>query len=95
MSWYIHTSKQLREDELPHELVVTSRDGSIEQVYVPERTLRVVYLVEISDELLEDWLPFGVYLHRETAEDCAESMRKVDDGVQCYARVTAMKVVDG
>ena len=35
MSWYIHTSKQLREDELPPELVVTNRNGSIEQAYVP------------------------------------------------------------
>lgn len=35
MSWYIHPSKQLREDELPPELVVTNRDGSIKQVYVP------------------------------------------------------------
>lgn len=35
MSWYIHPSKQLRDDELPPELVVTNRDGSIEQVYVP------------------------------------------------------------
>lgn len=95
MSWYIHPSKQLRDDELPPELVVTNRDGSIEQVYVPLRARRVVYLVEISDDLLEDWLPLAVYLHRETAEDCAESMRKVDGGVQCYARVTEMKVVDG
>lgn len=38
MSWYIHPSKQLRDDELPPELVVTNRDGSIEQVYVPEKT---------------------------------------------------------
>ena len=35
MSWYVHPSKQLRDDELPPELVVTNRDGSIEQVYVP------------------------------------------------------------
>lgn len=35
MSWYIHPSKQLRDDELPTELVVTNRDGSIEQAYVP------------------------------------------------------------
>lgn len=35
MSWYIHPSKQLRDDELPPELVVTNRDGSIEQAYVP------------------------------------------------------------
>lgn len=39
MSWYIHPSKQLRDDELPPELVVTNRDGSIEQVYVPETRL--------------------------------------------------------
>lgn len=53
-----------------------------------------IYLVEISDELLEDWLPFCVYLHKEAAEDCAASMRKVEDGVQCYAQVTEMRVVD-
>lgn len=35
MSWYVHPSRQLRDDELPPELVVTNRDGSIEQVYVP------------------------------------------------------------
>lgn len=35
MSWYVHPSKQLRDDELPPELVVTNRDGSIEQAYVP------------------------------------------------------------
>jgi hypothetical protein len=35
MSWYVHPSKQLRDDELPTELVVTNRDGSIEQAYVP------------------------------------------------------------
>ena len=35
MSWYVHPSKQLRDDELPPELVVTNRDGSVEQVYVP------------------------------------------------------------
>lgn len=58
-------------------------------------TCHTVYLVEISDELLEDWLPCNVYLHREAAEDRAKSMRKVEDGVQCYARVTEMKVVDG
>ena len=35
MSWYIHPSKQLRDDELPPALVVTNRDGSVAQVYVP------------------------------------------------------------
>ena len=35
MSWYVHPSRQLRDDELPPELVVTNRDGSIEQVYMP------------------------------------------------------------
>lgn len=37
MSWYVHPSKQLRDDELPPELVVTNRDGSITQVYEPFR----------------------------------------------------------
>lgn len=38
MAWYIHPSKQLRDDELPPELVVTNRDGSIEQAYLPATT---------------------------------------------------------
>ena len=42
MTWYIHPSKQLRDDELPPELVVTNRDGTIEQVYVPERTCHMI-----------------------------------------------------
>lgn len=37
MSWYIHPSKQLRDDELPPELVVTNGNGSIIQAYVPYR----------------------------------------------------------
>lgn len=51
MSWYIHPSKQLREDELPPELVVTNHNGSIEQVYVPERTchMRLAYEEEDAD----------------------------------------------
>lgn len=46
MSWYVHPSKQLRDDELPLELVVTNRNGSMEQVYTPHRTaerVRVPY----------------------------------------------------
>ena len=35
MTWYIHSSKQLRDDELPEELVVTNGNGTVEQVYVP------------------------------------------------------------
>lgn len=38
MAWYIHPSKQLRDDELPPELVVTNRDGSVEQAYLPAKT---------------------------------------------------------
>lgn len=30
MSWYIQWSRQLREDELPPELVVTDGDGSVQ-----------------------------------------------------------------
>lgn len=37
MSWYIHPSKQLRDDELPSELVVTNGNGSVVQAYVPYR----------------------------------------------------------
>lgn len=43
MSWYIHPSKQLREDELPPELVVTNGNGSVQQVYVPHRTCHNVH----------------------------------------------------
>ena len=35
MSWYIHPSKELCDDELPLELVLTNHDGSIVQAYVP------------------------------------------------------------
>lgn len=35
MSWYVLPSKQLRDDELPPEVVVTNRNGSIVQVYEP------------------------------------------------------------
>lgn len=42
MAWYIHPSKQLRDDELPPELVVTNRDGSVEQVYTPHLTAKRV-----------------------------------------------------
>lgn len=57
-------------------------------------TCRKVYLVETSDELIESWFPFGLYLHREAAEDCAEALRREDDGVLCFARVSELKVVD-
>lgn len=56
--------------------------------------LQKVYLVETSDELIEDWFPIGVYLHREAAEDCAETIRGERDGVRNFARVVEMKVVD-
>ena len=54
-----------------------------------------VYLVEVSDELLESWSPFAVFLHRhrESAEDYAEALRGKDDGVLCFARVSELKVV--
>jgi hypothetical protein len=42
MAWYIHPSKQLRDDELPPELVVTNRDGSVEQAYTPHRIAKRV-----------------------------------------------------
>ena len=42
MSWYIHPSKQLRDDELPPELVVTNRDGGVQQVYIPAKTAQRV-----------------------------------------------------
>lgn len=35
MSWYIYPSKELCDDELPPELVLTNHDGSIVQAYVP------------------------------------------------------------
>jgi hypothetical protein len=54
-----------------------------------------VYLVEVSDELIESWCPIGVYLHKEMAEDCAEMFRREEDGVLQHARVVEMKVVGG
>ena len=53
-----------------------------------------VYMVEISDELIESWHPLGVYLHKESAEDCAEAYRREEDGVRQFARVIELKVVD-
>lgn len=54
MSWYIHPSKKLREDELPPELVVTNGNGSIEQVYVPYRTCHIVKTWSDSD-FVDGW----------------------------------------
>ena len=56
-------------------------------------TCRKVYLVETSDDLLESWFPLTVYLHREAAEDCAEALRKENDGILQFARVVELKVV--
>jgi len=53
-----------------------------------------VYLVEVSDDLLEGWYPMTVYLHRESAEDCAEALRKKEDGIWQFARVSELKVVN-
>lgn len=53
-----------------------------------------VYLVEVSDELLKGWCPISVCLHKESAEDCAESYRREYDGVRQFARVVEMKVED-
>lgn len=58
-------------------------------------TCRKVYLVETSDDLIESWYPIGVYLHREAAEDCAESLRGEHVGIRHFARVVELKVVDG
>jgi len=57
-------------------------------------TYRKVYLVEVSDDLLESWHPIAVYLHREVAEDCAEVLRKEEDGIRQFARVSELKVVE-
>ena len=58
-------------------------------------TCRKVYLVETSDDLLESWYPIAVYLHRESAEDCAEALRKEEGGIRQFARVSELRVVDG
>ena len=57
-------------------------------------TCMKVYLVETSDDLIESWHPIGVYLHREAADDCAESLRGEYDGIRQFAQVTELKVVD-
>lgn len=56
--------------------------------------LQKVYLVETSDDLIESWYPLAVYLHREAADDCAEALRKEEDGIRCFTRVSELKVVD-
>ena len=53
-----------------------------------------VYLVETSDDLFEGWYPMAAYLHRESAEDCAEALRKKEGGIWQFARVSELKVVD-
>lgn len=58
-------------------------------------TCKKVYLVETSDDLIESWYPIAVYLHRESAEDCAEALRKEEDGIRQFARVSELRVVDG
>lgn len=53
-------------------------------------TCHTVYLVEVSDDLIESWHPIGVYLHRESAEDCAKALRREEDGVRQFARVVEL-----
>ena len=53
-----------------------------------------VYLVETVDDLLENWFPTSVYLHRESAENCAEALRHDDGYIRSVARVIEMKVAD-
>ena len=55
---------------------------------------RKVYLVETSDDLFEGWYPMAAYLHRESAEDCAEALRKKEGGIWQFARVSELKVVE-
>ena len=57
-------------------------------------TCRTVYLVEISDDLLESWYTIAVYQCREAAESRAEALRREVDGVRHFARVSKLKVVD-
>lgn len=57
-------------------------------------TCRTVYLVEISDDLLESWYTIAVYQCREAAESRAEDLRREVDGVRHFARVSKLKVVD-
>lgn len=76
---------------LGNEGVGRSNDGVAEP---GAGTCRRVYLVEVSDDLIESWCPLSVYLHREAAEDCAESLRKEEGGIWQFARVSELKVVD-
>ena len=86
----------IRRDEMPDKLLVSRYWNGMEKpeqlAYVPER--KKVYLVETSDDLIESWHPTGVYLHREAAGDCAEALRKEEDGVRQFARVIELRVVD-
>lgn len=76
---------------LGDEGVARSNDGVAE---LGAGTCRRVYLVEVSDDLIESWCPLSVYLHREAAEDCAEALRKEEGGIRQFARVSELKVVD-
>ena len=40
--WCIHPGRPMRDDELPPEVMVTNRDGSVEQVYTPHLTAKRV-----------------------------------------------------
>ena len=57
-------------------------------------TCQKVYLVETSDDLIESWYPIGVYLNSKAAGDCADALRGEVDGIQQFARVVELKVVD-
>lgn len=85
------TPEQAIAATLGNEGVARSNDGVAE---LGAGTCRRVYLVEVSDDLIESWCPLSVYLHREAAEDCAEALRKEEDGIRQFARVSELKVVD-
>lgn len=55
-------------------------------------TCHTVYLVEVSDDLIESWHPIGVYLHRESAENCAKALRREEDGIRQFARVVELSM---
>lgn len=55
---------------------------------------RRVYIVEVTDDLLESWYPIVICLDRENADRCAEANRCEVGDMRQYARVRELKVMD-
>lgn len=85
---------RLHADDLTPAQAIVATLGDTDATEERQRVAGKVYLVETSNELLESWCPFGVYLSREAAEDCAEALTYEHDGIRNFAMVHELKVVD-